>query len=169
MSKSQRDKGKRGERQVAELLRSLGIAARRGRQYAGHPDAPDVVADLPGCYVEVKLRERESVRAWMDEARVNAGDLVPLVFHRKNRGEWLLTLPAAAMREFARSVEFAAYTAERPADRWERGLRARGLVGRQSSGPVRKYFSKWKQHEAPVLMKAAWMDSANLYLKDIIE
>jgi Holliday junction resolvase len=51
-----RQKGKRGEREAAKYLRSLGFtSARRGVQYCGGCDSPDVVCnELPGVHIEVK-------------------------------------------------------------------------------------------------------------------
>lgn len=50
-----RDKGKRGEREFASLLREHGFDARRGQQFAGGADSPDVVSDaLAWLHVEVK-------------------------------------------------------------------------------------------------------------------
>jgi Holliday junction resolvase len=40
-----REKGKRGERQWRDELRAQGFAARRGQQFSGSPDSPDVVCD----------------------------------------------------------------------------------------------------------------------------
>lgn len=94
MSRAQREKGKRGEREAAAVLRAWGLEARRGRQYAGHEDAPDVVCGLFGFHVEVK-RRRCSADAWLREAREDAPGKRPLVLHRGDRGEWLCTVCAA--------------------------------------------------------------------------
>jgi len=40
-----REKGKRGERQWRDELRANGYTARRGQQFAGSPDSPDVVCE----------------------------------------------------------------------------------------------------------------------------
>ena len=95
MGKASRDKGKAAEREVAELLRNLGFAtARRGRQYAGHPDAPDVLG-IPGAHIEVKRREAGNVAKWLTQAAQDAGTTqVPLVFHRRSRELWHITLYA---------------------------------------------------------------------------
>jgi Holliday junction resolvase len=50
-------KGKEGEREFAHLCQTFGFQARRGQQYRGGPDSPDVVG-LPFLHVEVKRRER---------------------------------------------------------------------------------------------------------------
>ena len=43
MGKSQREKGKRGERELAGLLREYGYDCRRGQQYCGASGDADVV------------------------------------------------------------------------------------------------------------------------------
>lgn len=49
-------KGKRGERALAAYLTSLGFPARRGVQYRGGTDSPDVVSDgLDGVHIECKF------------------------------------------------------------------------------------------------------------------
>ena len=49
-----RQKGAQGEREFATVLKDLGIEARRGQQFSGGKDSPDVVADLTGVHFEVK-------------------------------------------------------------------------------------------------------------------
>jgi len=51
-------KGKDGEREVVKILRSYGIEAKRGQQHKGGPDSPDVIHDIPGVHIEVKLDKR---------------------------------------------------------------------------------------------------------------
>lgn len=50
-----RQKGKRGEREAAKFLQSLGIVARRGQQFSGGKDSPDVVTELENVHIEVKF------------------------------------------------------------------------------------------------------------------
>ena len=91
MGKMSKNKGKVGERELAaELRRLLGIEARRGVQYCGSPNSPDVVADISGVHVEIKRTERLSLYSAMRQTVGDAGtDKVPMVFHRQNREEWL--------------------------------------------------------------------------------
>lgn len=50
-----RAKGKHGEREAAKFLRSLGFTARRGQQFAGGSQSPDVVVEeLTRIHFEVK-------------------------------------------------------------------------------------------------------------------
>ena len=90
MSRMSRNKGKRGELELAaELRRLFGVDARRGVQYHGGADSPDVVSDLPGIHIEVKRTERLSLYPAMNQAVNDAGDKVPVVCHRANRQDWV--------------------------------------------------------------------------------
>lgn len=82
-------KGKVGERELAaELSRVLGVGCRRGVQYQGGSDSPDVVG-VPGVHVECK--RTESLRLWdaLGQAVADAGDSVPVVCHRASRRPWV--------------------------------------------------------------------------------
>lgn len=90
-----RAKGARGEREWRDFLRSLGLEARRGQQYSGSPDSPDVVCPgLPSVHWEVKRVEAGSPYTWMAQAQADAGLLIPAVAHKRNGREWLVVLPA---------------------------------------------------------------------------
>lgn len=95
MGKFSKDKGKRFERQVAEMLRKLGFSkARRTAQYAGKtPDSSDVIG-LPGYHIEAKAQERMHLYDWMQQAiRDSEGSgQVPLVIHKQNRKPILASL-----------------------------------------------------------------------------
>jgi hypothetical protein len=89
-------KGKRGERAWRDELLAHGYSARRGQQFSGSPDSPDVVcADLPALHFEVKAVERLNVYNAMAQAVGDAGGKVSVVAHKRNRGEWLVTMRAA--------------------------------------------------------------------------
>jgi len=104
MGRKSKDKGARGELELAaELRRLFGVEARRGVQYHGGGDSPDVVTDLPGVHVEVKRTERLSLYPAMKQAVADAGtDKVPVVFHRQNRGEWLAIVRLNDLPELAK-------------------------------------------------------------------
>jgi hypothetical protein len=90
-----REKGKRGERQWRDVFRANGYAARRGQQFSGSPDSPDVICDgLPWAHFEVKLAERLDLYGAMEQARRDCGGRVPLVAHRRNYWPWLVTMDA---------------------------------------------------------------------------
>lgn len=105
MAKMSRDKGKRGEREVAGLLRCHGFDSRRGVQYQGGPDSPDVVG-LPGFHIEVKRTERLSIYPAMDQAadECKAGE-VPVVFHRTNGSYWLTIIEAEQFLRMCKRLE----------------------------------------------------------------
>lgn len=88
-----RAKGKRGELEWAEFLRSRGIEARRGQQFSGFPLSPDVVSSLP-FHFEVKRVESLNIEKAMSQAIRDACDNTPVVAHRRNHGEWLITMRA---------------------------------------------------------------------------
>jgi Holliday junction resolvase len=89
-----RQKGAAGERELADYLRSHGYEARRGQQFSGGAGSPDVVAELPNIHIECKRVEAGNMYVWMEQAVADAGDKIPVVFHRKNRKEWLTILRA---------------------------------------------------------------------------
>ena len=89
-------KGKRGEREWRDELLARGYSARRGRQYSGTPDSPDVVCDdLPGFHFEVKVVEHLNLGQAMAQAVNDAGEKTPVVAHKRNRGDWLVTMRAS--------------------------------------------------------------------------
>lgn len=85
-----RRKGGSGEREVVKLAAAHGFTGLRTRSGGGQVRGD--VAGIPGVALEVKRMERESVRAWFEQAEANCGDDMPVVAHRKNRGPWLATL-----------------------------------------------------------------------------
>lgn len=98
-------KGKRGERAWRDQLREAGYArARRGKQYSGNEDAPDVICpDLPLAHWEVKWVEALNLWAAMEQAKRDAGTKKkPFVAHKRNSTEWLVTMPARVFFEILR-------------------------------------------------------------------
>lgn len=92
---SSRQKGARYERELARAFRAEGYDARRGQQYSGANGDADVVG-LPGIHVEAKHVEHLNIHHAMDQAvrDARAGEL-PVVFHRKNNCETLVTMRLA--------------------------------------------------------------------------
>lgn len=98
-----REKGKRGERQWRDELRANGYAARRGQQFCGSPDSPDVVCpDLGWIHFEVKCVERLNIQDAMDQARSESAGKVPVVAHKRNHRAWLVTMSAEAFFQLLR-------------------------------------------------------------------
>jgi len=88
-----RQKGARGERELAGILKAYGYTARRGQQYCGANGDADVVG-LPGIHIEVKRVERLNIDNAVDQAVSDSkeGELAA-VFHRKNKRGWNVTMP----------------------------------------------------------------------------
>lgn len=106
MGMKSKRKGKTGERELAKKLTELfGQPCRRGVQYQGGPDSPDVVG-LYGIHIEVK--RSESFRLWDALAQATneaPEDAVPIVCHRRNGSPWVVIvkledLPALSTNVF---------------------------------------------------------------------
>ena len=93
MGRFSRNKGKVGERELAhELTRVLGVTARRGVQFHGGPNSPDVIADIPDIHIECKRTERFRLYEALEQAVADAGNKVPIVLHRQNRQPWVAVI-----------------------------------------------------------------------------
>ena len=87
-----RNKGKRGELELANLLKSYGYETRRGVQYSGINGDADVVG-LPGIHIECKYTERLNLQDAYDQSKHDAREgEIPTVMHRRNHCERLVTL-----------------------------------------------------------------------------
>jgi Holliday junction resolvase len=106
MGRMQRNKGKRGEREAAaELAVVFGCDARRGVQYQGGPDSPDVVLEGVAVHVECKRTESINVYKALDQAIEDASDgKVPTVWHRRNQRESLLIVRVEDLLRLASEV-----------------------------------------------------------------
>ena len=88
-----RSKGKCGELEFAAFLRQHGFDARRGQQFAGGPDSPDIVsASLAWLHIEVKRVEHFNVAKACAQAARDAAGKPWIVAHRRNRKPWLITM-----------------------------------------------------------------------------
>lgn len=78
----------------AQLLREHGYEAERGCQHSGGKDSPDVKCNMLGCHWEIKFVEKLNLHSAMEQSKRDAGeDEMPLVAHKRNREEWLVTMP----------------------------------------------------------------------------
>ena len=100
-----RQKGAKGEREIASKLRDYGYDCRRGQQYSGMNGDADVVG-LKGIHMEVKRVERLNLEDAMTQSIRDAreGEL-PAVFHRKNNCEWLVSMRLCDWIELYREWE----------------------------------------------------------------
>lgn len=90
-----RNKGKNGELELAQFLRDRGYPeAKRGVQYHGGPDSPDITGGPDGFHLECKRTEAGNLYKWLEQAKRDAAaGKIPLVVHRKNGKEWVAILP----------------------------------------------------------------------------
>jgi hypothetical protein len=109
--KNSRQKGKRGELEAAHALHDLfSWTARRTQQFKGTTDSSDVEVDeTPEAFWEVKREERLNVFNALDTAVAQAGTKLPILMHRKNNTDWLVTVRLADLKRLANVV-----TAARP-------------------------------------------------------
>ena len=93
-----RRKGKVGEREFAALLREHGFAARRGQQFAGGPQSPDVVCPaLAWLHFEVKRTQALNLTDACAQAASDCGGKPWVVAHRRNHAPWLITMTAETL------------------------------------------------------------------------
>ena len=87
-----REKGKRGEIELAHELEQYGYKARRGQQFCGLNGEPDVVG-VPGLHIECKRVESLNIeKALLQSERDSRPHELPVVMHRKNRETWKVTM-----------------------------------------------------------------------------
>jgi Holliday junction resolvase len=96
VGRASRDKGARGEREVADVFEAAGVPARRtaGLQAGERVEGLDVAdADatlaVAGVHIEVKRCERIELPAWLRQAEADAPEgAEPVVAFRRNREPW---------------------------------------------------------------------------------
>jgi Holliday junction resolvase len=88
-----RQKGKRGERAWRDKLREQGFTARRGQQYAGGIESPDVICEeLSNLHMEVKFVENLNLDKACEQATKDSGGKSWIVAHKKNNKDWKVTM-----------------------------------------------------------------------------
>lgn len=96
MSINSKNKGKVGERELVNYLKSKGYTARRTQQFSGNKDGTsDVLCDeLKDFHIEVKRVEKLNIYDAMEQAIRDAEleNTIPIVAHRRNRDYWKVTL-----------------------------------------------------------------------------
>ena len=109
MSKASRDKGKRGERELAQLFTGEGYPAKRfgfAQSRFGGCEGADVVCEaVPWLHVECKRYKTfmgAKLRAALEQAeRDRKPNTIATVFHREDECKWYVTMEAV---EFFRIV-----------------------------------------------------------------
>ena len=88
-----RRKGAEGERSLCRKLREYGYEARRGQQFSGANGDPDVVTNMGHIHIECKRVERLNIYTAYEQSTNDAREgETPVVIHRKNRKQWLVTM-----------------------------------------------------------------------------
>jgi len=98
-----RTKGKTGELEWARFLRAEGWDARRGRQFSGGDESPDVVTSHP-WHFEVKRVQALNLRDAVAQAAGDAQGKPWAVAHRRNHAPWLVTMDALAFLDLCRKA-----------------------------------------------------------------
>lgn len=107
-----RAKGAAAEREAAAAIAdTLHCTARRGQQFSGGPDSPDIISSI-GIHWECKRVERGNPYVWLDQAVRDSGGKVPVVVHRKNRREWIIVMRLTDAPSFAKAVQAHTEVAE---------------------------------------------------------
>ncbi len=103
-------KGKKGELTASKKLAELfGCEARRGQQYSGNPEAPDVVHSIAGVHIEVKRVESFQLHKSMEQARGDAGENVPVVLTKQNRKPWMCVVALDDLPKLAEQIYLTMY------------------------------------------------------------
>ena len=100
-----RDKGKRGEREIAQRYAELGFDSKRTAQLQAGGDHHGVadVSGVPGIHIEVKRVESLNIWKALEQSERDAADgNIPTVHFRRNRTDWYVALPFA---DFARLLD----------------------------------------------------------------
>ena len=92
MAINSKQKGKKGELELAKVMRQHGYDVRRSVQYNGKSEEgqPDLVG-LPHIHVECKRKEKLNLYDALNQAKRDSEgtEQLPVVFHRRNNCEWV--------------------------------------------------------------------------------
>lgn len=127
-----RAKGASAEREAASAIaKQFNCEARRGQQFSGSPDSPDIVSSLP-IHWECKRVEKGNLYQWLEQACRDAGDKVPVVIHRRNNHEWVLVMRLQDARKFSQAVSQDAQVAAAGVSGEARGENRNGSKSRHA-------------------------------------
>lgn len=99
MSRTERDKGRKGEAEVAELYRRRGLEV-RGLEGGG--DHLVVCSPSSGLTLHSEVKRQETARPWLwwEQASSEApAGTMPVVHFRRNRSRWLALVDAEQLAE----------------------------------------------------------------------
>ena len=132
MGRSQREKGKRGERALVDVLKrwlpEIAHQIRRGWQSRMGSDDPDVVG-VPGCWFESKCGAQPNPRAALKQALADKGKGdVAIAVVRDDRCEPFVVMRLDDFMPFLRAWLGYARSCERPEINYEQRQQAVGTV-----------------------------------------
>jgi hypothetical protein len=107
MAINSRRKGKVGELEARDEWNRLVPRAhsRRSQQHSGSETSSDLISPgTPNLWLEVKRVQALNIQAVMSKASEQCGSLVPVILHRKNESDWLVTFRLEDIRAFAQQV-----------------------------------------------------------------
>lgn len=88
MSRTEREKGKRGELQVRDVFRAAGLECWRTPNSGGLA-LPGDLQGIEGLHIESKWQERVKIKDWIAQARSDCpGDCMSVVAWRTSHMEW---------------------------------------------------------------------------------
>jgi len=117
VSRSEREKGARGEREVAAIFRAHGFDCERTPNSGGLKIKGDLAGNIP-AHVEVKRQEVARPWAWFAQACADApSGALPLVAFRRNDSPWLALVDLERLAALLRAAELAAVMVEMEAER----------------------------------------------------
>lgn len=99
MSRAERDKGGRGEREVAAIFRAAGFDCDRTPNSGGLRLRGDLQGNVP-AHLEVKRQEVLRIPLWLKQAEADApAGAMPVVAFRQSHGAWYAALPLIELAE----------------------------------------------------------------------
>lgn len=112
MSRTERDKGRKGEAEVAAIYRRHGLEV-RGLEATG--DHLIVCGEASGLVLHSETKRQETARpwAWWEQASGEAAaGTMPVVHFRRNRSRWLAIVDAEQLADVVARLEQATREAE---------------------------------------------------------
>jgi len=90
-----RAKGAQAELEFSHYLKEKGYEARRGQQFSGGNESPDVISSIDFIHWEIKRVESFSLYPAVEQAKADSEGTgrIPVVAHRKNRQDWVAIVP----------------------------------------------------------------------------
>lgn len=96
MGKASRDKGRRGEQEVARIFREAGFDVDRVPNSGGLRVKGDITG-LEGYHVEVKRQETLALPKWLKQAYEESDYNVPVVIFRRSNEDWHAVIPLGTL------------------------------------------------------------------------